>query len=115
MKTLKFYKDPDNRWYVDLPEWEGTKAELEMVAGADTMLEYMAEGDNKVSIYMSEEPFENADEIVFKEIADDIGEGAYYKLNKYRGIEIGLDMWLCDVTKFVFGCFPEKIYISAIN
>jgi len=35
-RKLKFYKEADERWYVELPEWEGSKADLEMVAGADT-------------------------------------------------------------------------------
>ena len=41
-----------------------------------------------------------------------MGEGSWYKLNTYMGIDYSLDMWLCDVTKFVFGDFPEVIYFS---
>jgi len=40
----------------------------------------------------------------------EIGEGAWYKLENYLGIDFRLQMWLCDVTKFVFGDFPRKIY-----
>jgi hypothetical protein len=112
---LRFYKEKDNRWYVDLPEWEGSKAELEMVAGADSMLEYMAEGEAQVWIVLSEQEFENADKLEFLRLATEIENGAFYKLNKYRGIEIGLEMWLCDVTKFVFGDFPSIIFISPVN
>jgi hypothetical protein len=115
MKRLKFYKESDNRWYVDLPEWEGSKAELEMVAGADSMLEYMAEGEAQVWIVLSEQEFENADKLEFLRLATEIENGAFYKLDKYRGIEIGLEMWLCDVTKFVFGDFPKTIFLSATN
>lgn len=46
MKVFKFYRDktPIGRkaWYVDLPEFKGPKAELEMVAGADDFLEMVA-------------------------------------------------------------------------
>ena len=112
MKTLRFYKDPDIRWYVDLPEWTGTKAELEMVAGADTMLEYMAEGSDEVTLSISEEPFEGGDSLVFKELAIELGNGAYYYFENYRGITINLDIWLCDVVKFVFGDFPKILYVS---
>jgi hypothetical protein len=28
---LNFVKEEDNRWYIDLPNWEGDKADLEMV------------------------------------------------------------------------------------
>ncbi len=86
-----------------------------MVAGADVMLEYMAEGEDDVKVYLSEDKFEGSDELVFISNADDIGSGAYYKLNDYRGINIDLKMWLCDVTLFVFGHFPEKIYILAYS
>jgi hypothetical protein len=72
MKRLKFYKESDNRWYVDLPEWEGSKAELEMVAGADSMLEYMAEGEAQVWIMLSEDEFENADRLEFLRLATEI-------------------------------------------
>ena len=115
MKRLKFYKESDNRWYVDLPEWTGSKAELEMVAGADSMLEYMAEGEWQIWLVLSEQEFENADKLEFLRLATEIENGAFYKLDTYRGIEIGLEMWLCDVTKFVFGDFPKTIFLSAIN
>jgi len=115
MKRLKFHKESDNRWYVDLPEWTGSKAELEMVSGADSMLEYMAEGEEQVWLILSEQEFENADKLEFLRLATEIENGAFYKIEKYRGIKIGLEMWLCDVTKFVFGDFPKTIFLSATN
>lgn len=112
MRTLEFYKETDERWYVDLPEWDGEKADLEMVAGADSMLEYMAEGNGKVKVLMSVEEFDGADRLKFLKEADEINNGAYYALDWYKGVHINLNMWLCDVTKFVFGDFPKEIYIS---
>ncbi len=113
MRKFRFYKEGES-WYVDLPEWEGSKADLQMVAGADDMLNYMAEGNSEVDIYLSVEPFEGSDKLNFKELAGDIGSGAYYIMPIYRGIELNLEMWLCDVTLFVFkGEFPKTIYISS--
>ncbi len=37
MKKFKFNKEAQNRWYIELPEWTGSKSELEMVFGADTL------------------------------------------------------------------------------
>ena len=37
-QNLKFNKE-GKLWYIDLPQWTGTKAELEMVAGADKLLD----------------------------------------------------------------------------
>ena len=115
MRKFRFYKETDNRWYIDLPEWTGSKAELEMVSGADAMLEYMAEGSNEVYAYISETEFEGSDTLQLKGLAIDLGNGAYYFMQKYRGIEINLDAWLCDVTKFVFnGDFPSRIFICKL-
>ena len=41
MKNLKFKKEEDNKWYIDLTEWTGDKADLEMVAGADILLDIL--------------------------------------------------------------------------
>lgn len=112
---LKFYKEPDGSWYVDLPNWTGPKADLQMVCGADSMLEYMAEGEDSVWLYLSEEEFENADRLEFLRMADEVDNGAFYRMPSYLGVEIGLEMWLCDVTKFVFGKFPKTIYLSVAS
>jgi hypothetical protein len=113
MRKFRFYKEADGRWYIDLPEWTGSKADLEMVAGADAMLDYMAEGGNEVNAYISEQEFEGCDYLRLEGKAEDIGSGAYYFMQKYRGIHIDLRVWLCDVTLFVFnGDFPSRIFIS---
>jgi hypothetical protein len=118
MVTKRFYKDIDSwygseGWYIDLPEWPGSKAELAMVMGADIMLDMMAGGESEVLISFSNENFENAE--VLTKLRDnlDIG-GAHYLLSSYMGIEFSLELWLCDVTKFIFGTMPEKIYIKRI-
>jgi hypothetical protein len=111
-RKLKFYKESDERWYVELPEWEGSKADLEMVAGADTMLNYMAEGQDHVNLYLSEEEFDGADKLEFLRMATEIGNGAHYIMKSYAGIEFNLNLWLCDVTVFVFGKMPTYIYLS---
>ncbi len=115
MKKFKFYKEPSGEWYIDLPEWEGAKADLQMVCGADAMLELLAEGRDVVNAYISEDPFEGADELCLIWFNTIIGSGADYRLKKIKGIEVDKVIWLCDVTKYVFGKFPEKIYISAIT
>jgi hypothetical protein len=106
-----FYKEPSNRWFVDLPEWEGSKDELEMVMGADTMLDIISEGYNKVSLVLSLEPFEECDILEKVEDTPGIG-GALYIMKSYKGSEYNLKLWLCEVTRFVFGNLPENIYIN---
>ena len=116
MRTFKFYKEPTNRWYVELPEWTGSKAELEMIAGADTFLDIIAQGDHEVYLTLSTTPFEGAEVLTLKNLGKleswELGEGAWYHLDKYKSIPFNLRMWLCDVTKFIFNEFPNKIYFS---
>ena len=114
---MRFYKDTDNKWYIDLPEWNGEKWELEMVMGADTMLDIAAQGESSVHLNISPEPFESdgleiiSDVLVKIKDTPDIG-GALYKLSTFKGFEYNLEVWLCHVTEFVFGSMPEKIYIA---
>jgi hypothetical protein len=114
MKTLKFNKEPDNRWYVDLPEWEGPKADLEMVSGADTMLDIIAQGEGTATLYMDTTYHDGFETLELNRPAIELGNGAYYTMGKYQGIDFDLEMWLCDVTKFVFDEFPTKIYFAKI-
>lgn len=113
MRRFRFYKELSGLWYVDLPDWTGSKDDLLMVSGADTFLDMLAEGENEVHLSISEFPFNGADELVFQDKAHDIGNGAYYIIPKYRGIELRHEAWLCDVMLHVFdGRFPERIYFS---
>lgn len=106
MRSFIFYKDYSDRWFVNLPEWEGEKDELEMVMGADTMLDIIAQGRDQVRLTLSTEPFENYDYILT--LKEEIYEGGTYEL---KGGNVGFDIWLCHVTKFVFdGIMPTVIY-----
>jgi len=110
-KDITFYKDFDTRWYVDLPDWKGIKADLEMVMGADTMLEYMSEGEGKVRTSITLEELPGYNKLTLIEETPDVG-GGYYLLEHYCGHNINLKMWLCDVTRYVFnGQLPKEIYI----
>lgn len=113
-----FYKENSGEWYIYLAEWEGDKSALQMVLGADTLLDIMAQGENKILVRFSTEGFPSADllEWVNAGIPDDNSEsGATYKLQSYNGIDYNFDVWLCDVTVFVFGEFPKYIYFSSLN
>ncbi len=112
IRTLRFYKETDHRWYIDLPEWGGSKADLEMVDGAGAMLDTTSEGNQQVLICMSDTYFENSDKMEFVEMATDIGNGAYYWLDNYKGFGLNYKIWLCDLALTVFGGFPINIFIA---
>jgi hypothetical protein len=114
-----FYKTSGGEWFVDIPEWEGDIAELQMVMGADQFLDILSEGDERFAVTLSTEKFTGSD-CLFKIREGDLegpefGTGAWYILPSYKGISFDHNMWLCDVTKWVFGNFPEEIYFSRIN
>jgi hypothetical protein len=112
MRTFRFYKEVGIRWYVDLPEWEGSKDDLEMIAGADLFLEILAQGEGEVHVTMTVDDFPGSSRLVLTELGRlegwEMGEGAWYKVEEYFGLDLSL--WLCDVTTFVFGDFPKTIY-----
>ncbi len=113
MRLFRFYRD-DIGWFVDLPEWKGSRYDLQMVMGADSFLDILSQGESEKYVALSDEPFDGCYELIFVGLGriegPEIGEGAWYKLENYLGIDFRLQMWLCDVTKFVFGDFPRKIY-----
>jgi hypothetical protein len=126
MRELRFYMEKNGNWYVDLPEWKGTKAQLRMVEGADALLDLMDENDKgEVMVMFSEQKFENAECLHLVEVNKGVKIfpkiiffsekefGADYLLTKYKGVEImGFKVWLCNVMKFVFGYFPVEIYFK---
>ena len=104
-------------WYIELPEYlaaGGSKGDLAMVAGADTMLDIMAEGNGSVTLQIDTHPFPGADLVERTEICDPSMGGGYYLMPSFNGKPLQHRMWLCDVTNFVFGNLPEKIYIKKL-
>ena len=113
IKKYQFSKT-GTEWYIDLPEYlekGGNITNLQMVEGADTMLDIIAGTANKVVLSIAKEKFEGADVLVLKEKADPIKGGGYYFLAQFENKPVNLNMWLCDVTEFVLGDIPAKIYL----
>lgn len=108
--TMRFYREGE-KWFADFKEWTGDKWELEMVCGADTMLELIAQGENECHLALEVEPFEGANALTKIKDTPDIG-GALYLLKEYKGVEYNMEVWLCHVTGHVFGHLPEIIYIA---
>jgi hypothetical protein len=112
-KRLKFIKMTADGWYVQLPNYEGHVSDLQMVAGADTLCELIANDLTEITVTISDEPFENTNfstrQFQLEFINSTGEEGANYRLESLQ-----LDVWLCNVTKYVFGEFPATIYISLL-
>ena len=117
MRQYRFVREGAG-WFIDLPEYlaaGGSKGDLAMVAGADTMLDTMAAGKNEVEVELDTDYFPHADELALVEVCDPSLGGGYYVLQTYLGQPLQHRMWLCAVTEFVFGDLPEKIYVRRIS
>jgi hypothetical protein len=113
---FRFYKDANNEWYIDIPGWTGSKAELEMVQGADTMLDIVSAQSNECFLKLSDQPFDGAEVLKLEHARiQNHGGGGDYILEKYLSETINHKIWLCEVTRYVFKGLPDKIYFRSIN
>ena len=114
MKAYKFIKTGRD-WYIHLPEFieqGGSIGDLQMIDGADKMLDMMAGNENSVTVYVAKEQFEGADILTLTEKCDPYIGGGYYLMKQYEGQEINRTMWLCQVTEFAFGDIPAQIFVK---
>src|SRR5688572_15379274 len=103
--TLSFTKE-DGTWYIDLPSYPGPKAALAMVAGADTLCDQLSKDGTTAVVKVDNTPFIGAD-YALTIFAENPG-------GTYMAVDLSMDkepfsVWLCDVTVFVLGEFPEYI------
>jgi hypothetical protein len=101
--NFRFYRD-ELRWYVELPEWPGSHDDLEMVEGADVLLNILSNDHYEVDVKFTEEPFEGCHTLTLL-------ENGYYNNNAWHGPST---IWLCHVTEFVFGKYPKFIYYAQL-
>jgi hypothetical protein len=84
----------------------GGKADLAMVSGADLMLDYLSEGQQRIALTFSNMPMDQA-RFQLKMFAHN-GWGATY----FSNIAQVPTVWLCNVTKVVFGgAHPREIFV----
>jgi hypothetical protein len=111
-QTFRFNKTASQRLYIYLPEWPGSIDELEMVQGADTMLDKVADGADQCSLILSDQPFDGADVITLvTDLTGSIGGGDYI-METYKGVSINQSMWICSVVIEVFDRVPSVIYVG---
>lgn len=120
-KTIDFVKE-NSLWYVDLPEFIelgfGEKGNLLMVAGADTFLEMNSNGNERVTVTVSDQPFPNSMQLINTSVGVDldmlniynhpiVSHGGYYRV-----AESDFIMWLCPTLLYVFenDQYPADIY-----
>lgn len=108
---LSFERD-GTRWYAVIPEWTGERDELEMVCNADVMCDILAQGDDIVhTVLTTKLP------VTYKARLEKIKNtplqgGATYMCHWSDNFQLDcMEIWLCEVTEFVFGEMPKTIYV----
>ncbi len=114
--NLKFIKESDERWFVDLPEYDGPHEALEMVAGADALCDILSFDRKSVSVTLTEALTEFTTVILHRWLPFEETEGstigAYYRADFESNVREPFDIWLCPVTLFIFGEYPNVFYIQ---
>jgi hypothetical protein len=112
-KKLNFVKLA-GKWFVHLPDYPGHYSELEMVLGADVMCDIIDKFDTgHITVTVSDKAFNTMFstrdyilEFVNSTISNGEQDGANYRMREFK-----LDVWLCNITKYLFGEFLATFYI----
>ena len=115
---LRFNKEKDGCWYVDFPNWPFSHANLAMVSGADKMLELLSDSDLyvKVSVIPAKKQELHDDYIELEQTEHSLFGGSTYQVKYEPFIQrFKRDtLWICPVTLFVLGRYPQFIYIKRL-
>ena len=119
--NIRFY-NRNGLWYADVPsyiEQGGTEEDCLMVAGADEWLDILSKGQDTIHLRLEETQFDGAHRLELQEFKVNSYKetGAIYTVEDYEPNPkyVGLEMWLCPVTEFVFGDYPKNIYYKIIK
>lgn len=108
---IQFIKEND-KWYIDFPDYPFAKSNLQMVAGADDLLEHLAEGENRVVVKIEYGKYESIFNYEYSYKRIKYGYGAdYVKINN----EPINEFWLCPVTLLVLKKYPKYLYIKKLK
>ncbi len=106
---LSFIKQ-DSRWYIDLPEWTGDHEDLEMLAGADNLCEWFAQGKEKITVdVFTTNTLKTKGDIVLQKCFEEYGGCTYDILDDPIGT---INLWVSEVIENVLGEFPKYICIN---
>lgn len=110
-ESYDFVKEESGEWFIVLPDYPGEKADLQMVAGADLMLDHL--------LSLMDNPDKGMVNLIISDGTDVFNDHTLYFIEEpehsgaiYFAEAFGMHIWLCDVVKFIFGEFPKSIYFS---
>ena len=111
MNKYSFTKE-NGTWYInfrhDLKEFN--KSDFTLLEESAPLLDFLSNEKGKVTLAIETCPIDKAVKLELIQMCDD-EEGAYYQLTDSRGNVLDGKIWLRDFLFFVFGDFPEIIYL----
>jgi hypothetical protein len=114
MQILSFQKSCiDQKWYLCYPEYRGPIADLEIVEGAELLLNELSDNLSLLKFQISTTTFEGAS-MIFKKLNETSDEkGANYQL--YYNDFPTHQVWFCGVLEHLMGRFPDALYAKKIE
>ncbi len=107
------FKKKHGEWYSDIKNWPKAYEENQlMVCGADKLLEHLSGGHSYIMMNIKTSDPHDEEYICLDKIKED-SAGGTYRLCNYPAFE--RTVWLCNVTKFVMGEHPQKIWFKVIG
>lgn len=114
MKVRLNFVKMAHKWYVQLPNYEGNFEDLEMIMNADMLcdrLDLNGDGLIRTIACTRERDCDETPNVKLEfDRVEEIG-GAYYTVSTSNFM---FEIWVCDVTKEIFGKFPAELYITVI-
>lgn len=100
------------KWYVQLPNYPYEIEDLEMILNAAEMCEILDDDKDGLihTLVSTKDDCDVTSSHKLEFIKSEELNGAWYHC-----VKLNMDIWLCDVTKYVFGNFPSEIYISILD
>lgn len=110
---LRFVKEGNN-WFYDFKNWGFNHANLEMVCGADTLCELYSKGGNEAIVEIIASKEKESHPGYTEWIGEDLSSLSLkdrFVWGRTYGNETG-SFWICPVTLFVLGRYPNYLYIK---
>ena len=105
---LSFEKWKNGLWFIILPDYVGDQEDLEMVEGADTLLDFLTTDGLYVTVEVSLDEIKGYP-IILNLVSHDVIGGSY-QVENLDGFS--QNVWLCNVVHYLFGEHPEQIYFK---
>ena len=116
--TISFTKESDDCWYVDYPNWPFEHHNLMMVSNADKLCEILSYDGTHAKLKVrvkagSEEMPKEA--IHLSKLDSSLAGGADYHVDLEAANSFGGNIWLCPVTLFVLGQYPDNMWVTPLE